>query len=267
MDKNEPEISPPDGKALLWESRVVFDAVRMLGPLLGVHVQPRQDTGALLVILAPGFGSDDLYLTPLRRYLSRKGFHAEGWGLGRNLAGIDLPHRLEDLSDRWQFSDKPDYKGEASVPYLCDRLIDQIRERHSETGSPISLIGWSLGGYLCREAARDLPAIVRSVITLGAPTIGGPKYTAAATFFRKRGMDLDWIDAEIKRREDVPIRQPITAIFSKSDGIVNWKACIDHHSENVRHVEINGSHLGLGFNPSVWEQIIAALESTPLHDL
>ena len=94
MDKNEPEISPPEGKALLWESRVVFDAVRMLGPLLGAHMQPRQDTSALLVILAPGFGSDDRYLAPLRRFLSRKGFHAEGWDLGRNLAGIDLPHRL-----------------------------------------------------------------------------------------------------------------------------------------------------------------------------
>ena len=109
MDKIEAEISPPKSKALLWESRVVFDAVRMLGPLLGAHVRPRRDKGALLVILAPGFGTDDRYLAPLRRYLSRKGFNAEGWDLGRNLAGIDLPHRLEDLSDRWQFSDKPDY--------------------------------------------------------------------------------------------------------------------------------------------------------------
>ena len=102
------------------------------------------------------------------------------------------------------------------------------------------------------------------MITLGAPTIGGPKYTAAATLFRKRGMDLDWIETEIKRRESIRIRQPITAIFSKTDGIVSWQACIDHYSENVRHVEINGSHLGMGFNPSVWRHIIAALGSTPL---
>jgi hypothetical protein len=263
MDEVETEFSAPESNALLWESRVVLDAVRMLGPMLGVHLQPRRDMRALLVILAPGFGSDDRYLAPLRHYLSRRGFCAEGWGLGRNLAGINLPHRLEDLSERWQFSDKLDYNGEASVPYLCDRLIDRIRERHTETGLPVSLIGWSLGGYLCREAARDLPDIVRSVVTLGAPTIGGPKYTAAATLFRKRGMDLDWIEAEIKKREIVPIGQPITAIFSKSDGIVSWQACIDHYSENVQHVEINGSHLGLGFNPSVWKQILAALESTP----
>jgi len=264
MDEVKTTLSAPGGAALLRESRVVIDAVRMLGPMLGAHLQPRREMRPLLVILAPGFGSDDRYLAPLRRYLSRKGFQSEGYGLGRNLAGIDLPHRLEDLSDRWQFSAKTDYRGEASVPYLCDRLIDRINKRHAETGLPVALIGWSLGGYLCREAARDLPEIVRSVITLGAPTIGGPKYTAAAALFRKRGTDLDWIEAEIKRRESVPIRQPITAIFSKTDGIVSWQACIDHYSEKVQHVEINGSHLGLGFNPSVWEHITAALESTPL---
>lgn len=264
MDEVATTLPVPERYSLLRESRIVLDAVRMLGPMLGAHLQPRQELRPLLVVLAPGFGSDERYLAPLRHYLLRKGFHAEGYGLGRNLAGINLPHRLEDLSDRWKFSAKKVYKGEAGVPYLCDRLIDRIRERHAETGLPVSVIGWSLGGYLCREAARDLPEIVRSVITLGAPAIGGPKYTAAAPLFRKRGMDLDWIEAEIKKRESIPIRQPITAIFSKTDGIVSWQACIDHYSKNVRHVEINGSHLGMGFNPSVWEQIIVALESTPI---
>lgn len=262
MNSLEAALAAPERKAMLRESRVVLDAVRMLGPILGSHAQPRQEMRPLLVILAPGFGSDERYLAPLRRYLAREGFQAEGYGLGRNLAGINLPHRLEELSDRWQFSDKPDYNGEAGVPYLCDRFIDRIRQRHDETGLPVSLVGWSLGGYLCREAARDLPEIVRSVITFGAPTIGGPKYTAAADLFRKREMDLDWIEAEIKKREITPIRQPITAIFSKTDGVVSWQACIDHYSENVRHVEINGSHLGMGFNPSVWEETVAALDPT-----
>ena len=126
------------------------------------------------------------------------------------------------------------------------------------------LIGWSLGGYICREAARDLPDIVDRVVTFGSPTKGGPKYTAAADFFRKRGMDLDWIEEEVAARESNPIQQPITAIYSRSDGIVDWRACIDHHSPNVRHVEVNAAHLGMGFNPAVWKQVKQALSSPGL---
>ena len=96
---------------------------------------------------------------------------------------------------------------------------------------------------------------------MGSPTIGGPKYTAAVDFFRKRGMDVDWIEENIRRREERAIRQPITAIFSKSDAVVSWQAAIDHHSENVRHVEVNAAHLGMGFNPTIWQQVVAALET------
>jgi len=92
------------------------------------------------------------------------------------------------------------------VPYLCDHLADRVRERHEAGGEPIALIGWSLGGYLARKAARDLPHIVDRVITFGSPVVGGPKCTAAARLFRRYGMDLDWIEAEIAKRERVPIR-------------------------------------------------------------
>jgi L-rhamnose isomerase len=95
---------------------------------------------------------------------------------------------------------------------------------------------------------------------MGSPTIGGPKYTAAATYFRRRGMDLDWIEEEIKKRESRPIRQPITAIFSKSDSVVSWQATIDHHSENVTHVEVDAAHLGMGFNPTILAHVVSALE-------
>lgn len=249
--------------ALIREARVLLDMARMVRPLVGAHVRSAPEQRQLLVIVAPGFGSDDRYLAPLRKFLTRNGFRAEGYGLGRNLAGINLPHRLEDLSDRWGFSPRPKYNGEASVPYLCDRFIDRISQRHAETGLPVALVGWSLGGYLCREAARDLPEIVRSVVTLGAPAVGGPKYTSAAPFFRKRGVDLDWIEAEIEKREKSVIKQPITVIYSKTDGIVNWEACIDRYSENARHVEVGAAHLGMGFNPVVWRHVLEALDATP----
>jgi pimeloyl-ACP methyl ester carboxylesterase len=85
-------------------------------------------------------------------------------------------------------------------------------------GAPVRLIGWSLGGYLAREVAREHPHAVQQVITLGSPVIGGPKYTAVAGAYRRRGVDLDAIEAEVAVRNELPLDTPITAIYSQSDG-------------------------------------------------
>lgn len=261
MNQQPDELSVPDRSALLQETRVIGDLVRMIGPLAAAQIRKQKGPQEKLIILVPGFGTDDRYLAPLRYYLGRAGYLAEGWGLGKNLAGIDLPHTLDDLSSSWRFSPKADYRGEASVPFLCDRLAGRVRRRYRATGYPVTLVGWSLGGYLSREVARDLPNVVEKVITLGSPTIGGPKYTAAAAFFRKRGMDLDWIEREISKRETQPIRQPVTAIYSKSDAIVSWQAAIDHYSPNVDHIEVDVAHLGMGFNPKIWSLVMQSLEA------
>lgn len=263
MSKPTTALAPPTRRSLLLETRAAIDMARMVGPLLAAGFGRRPDRRSPLVIVAPGFGSGDRSTLPLRHYLRRSKFDVEGWGLGTNLAGINLPHTLDDLSARWQFAEKPVYRGEASVPYLCDRFAERVAQRHRETGRQIALIGWSLGGFLAREVARDLPDIVDRVITMGSPTIGGPKYTAAAGFFSKRGMDLDWIEDEILRRESRPIRQPITAIFSKSDAVVSWQAAIDHHSRQVTHIEVSAAHLGMGFNPTIWSHILTALDAQP----
>lgn len=254
--------APPARSTMLLETRAVVDMARMVVPLLGAQLRRRQLQDNCRVMVIPGFGSDDRWTAPLRHYLNRLGYTAEGWGLGKNLAGIDLRHSLDDLSPLWKFSPRPNYRGEASVPFLADRLADRVQQRHAEHGVPITLIGWSLGGYLAREVARDFPGIVDQVITLGSPTIGGPKYTAAAPFFIKRGMDLDWIETEIRNREVRPISQPITAIYSKSDGVVRWNAAIDHHSRDVRHIEVKTAHLGMAFCPTIWRHIVTALAST-----
>lgn len=260
IDETPISLAPPKRSALLLESRTAIDLLRMTAPLVGVQFTRPAVRDGCHIIVVPGFGADDRYTAPLRHYLRRLGFSAEGWGLGKNLAGIDLPHTLEDLSEGWDVSHKPDYRGEGSVPYLADRLADRVRERQAASGKPVTLIGWSLGGYLSREVARDLPEIVDRVITMGSPTVGGPKYTAAAPFFRKRGMDLDWIEQEVSKRESRPIRQPITAIYSRTDAVVSWQAAIDRYSENVRHVEVDAAHLGMGFNPTIWSHIVAALK-------
>lgn len=211
------------------------------------------------IIMLPGFSSDDRYMVPLGQYLKKLGYEAEGWGLGFNFAGVNYKAQIEDLDESWEVTPKEDYNGEAGVPYLCDRAKEKILSRSIALGSPVTLIGWSLGGYVAREVARDLPDHVDQVITMGAPVIGGPKYTSALPFFKSKGMDLDWIEDEIAKRDKILIQQPITIIYSKSDGIVSWKAAMDHHSPNAEHIEVNAAHLGMGFNQRIWKIIKGAL--------
>jgi pimeloyl-ACP methyl ester carboxylesterase len=127
----------------------------------------------------------------------------------------------------------------------------EVEKLATREGRPVRLVGWSLGGYLAREAARDLPHRVDRVVTLGSPVIGGPRYTTTAGFYRAKGTSFDDIDARIAERERNPIQVPITAVYSKSDGVVDWRACIDRTSPHVEHVRVRSSHVGLGFSPEV----------------
>ena len=56
-----------------------------------------------------------------------------------------------------------------------------------------------------------------------------------------------------------PIRRPITAIFTRNDTVVDWRACIDRTSPSVRMVEVGSTHVGLGFDPDVWLIVADAL--------
>jgi pimeloyl-ACP methyl ester carboxylesterase len=184
------------------------------------------------VLLLPGFGAGDGSLAPLRTYLRLLGHRAEGWGLGRN---------------------------QGDVPELLPRVAERVGHLVREEGGPIDLVGWSLGGVLAREAAREHPSCVRRIVTLGSPVIGGPKYTAVADAYRLRGVDLDAIEAEVEQRNRSPLEASVTAVYSRRDGVVAWRACIDPCGSRTEHVEVDTTHLGLGFSPEVYEIIAARL--------
>ncbi|MEM8941276.1 MAG: alpha/beta fold hydrolase [Pseudomonadota bacterium] len=252
---------PPKKYLALFESRAAFDFASMWPALISANATRQEERRDSLVMVVPGFGSGDSYTVPLRRFLDAKGFDCEGWGLGTNLGGMDVEHTQDDLSERWEFTKRQNYNGEVAVPIAIDMLYERVQERHAETGRKISLVGWSLGGFMAREVARDLPDVVDRLVTLGSPIVGGPKYTAVAALYKRRGTDVDWIEQEIRQREDRKITQPITAIYSKSDGIVGWQAALDHYSPCVRHVEVDAAHLGMGFNRQVWGEVLSALST------
>ncbi len=184
------------------------------------------------VLVLPGFGASDTSTIPLRRYLTWLGYNARGWNLGRNTGKVRdyLPH-----------------------------VSGQVWDLAEQAGNPIDIIGWSLGGVIAREVAREYPDIVRQVVTLGSPVVGGAKYTSFGGLFERRGVDLDEMEAMIEAREEKPITVPVTSIYSKQDGIVGWRAAIDRHNAQVEHIQVRTTHLGLGISPEVFKIIAAKL--------
>jgi pimeloyl-ACP methyl ester carboxylesterase len=143
-------------------------------------------------------------------------------------------------------------------------LTRQIERFAEESSDRVRLVGWSLGGYLAREAARDRPDLVEKVITLGTPVVGGPKYTASARILRRNGYDIEAMAAEVRQRQQTPMQVPTAAVFSRVDGVVAWEACIDHENQKVKHFEVVSSHLGLIFNPDVYRLVAELLERLEL---
>jgi pimeloyl-ACP methyl ester carboxylesterase len=183
----------------------------------------------------PGFGFGDASTWVLRTYLRHLGYDVRGWGLGVN---------------------------SGNVPGLLPVVVRLVEALADERGQPVRLVGWSLGGYLGREAARERPSLVSRVILLGSPVIGGPKYTVAAGLLRRRGVDLDAIEAEVAARNARPLPVPVTSVYSQADGVVAWEACVDATSAHAENIEVRASHIGLGFSPDVYEIIARRLHQS-----
>ncbi len=115
----------------------------------------------------------------------------------------------------------------------------RVEELAAHSDEPVRLVGWSLGGVVAREVARMRPAIVHSVVTMGTPVIGGPKYTAAAPIYERLFRDnMDAVEAQIAAINKRPIRVPVTAIYTRNDNIVAWEACLDPDNDHIEHVEV-----------------------------
>jgi len=212
-------IASPPSTALLREAFTAFELPRLFLQAPQLAFAPRGAGERVLVW--PGYGAGDGSTAFLRGYLALLGYRPQGWRLGQNSGDVLA-------------------------------LLDTLRQTVTRMASaePVTIVGWSLGGYLAREVARDCPELVRRVITLGSPVVGGPKYTAVAGMFAQ-GESLDAIELAVEARYARPLTVPVTAIYSKLDGVVAWQACIDHRSPNVEHVEVVSSHTGLGFSAPV----------------
>ncbi|MGZ8443279.1 MAG: esterase/lipase family protein [Candidatus Binatia bacterium] len=224
-------LQPPSSSHLMREARGLIELPRLLLRFPSLARQPRGNGEPILIL--PGYGAGDGSTMILKGYLRLLGYRARGWGLGRNRGAAS-----------------------ESLPRLLRRLGNLSRRSKQK----VAIIGWSFGGYLARELARERPDLVRLVITLGTPVVGGPKYTAAAKSYRKRGIDVEAIAAEVELRSKMAnLEVPVVAIYSRKDSMVAWQACIDGQTPNIEHVEVISTHLGFGFSADVYKVIAVRL--------
>jgi pimeloyl-ACP methyl ester carboxylesterase len=227
-------IAPPSALLLALEPRGVFGFAQLIAGAPFLARAPRGAPHAVIVL--PGLGATDRSTVAIRRYLGFLGYQATGWNRGRNIrpAGADLP-----------------------------AVASQIRSLREATGTPVSLVGWSRGGIIAREAARLAPDATRMVVTLGSPFAAPGASNVGAVWRRLTGEAFPAQSPQQLRRLAEPMPVPSTSIYSRSDGVVAWRACRQAEGPQSENVEVRGSHIGLGFSPAaLW--VIADRLAQPL---
>ena len=206
--------------------RAGFEALGLFtfAPLMALA--PNGDGHAVLVLR--GFATSDHATALLRRFLVHRGYDARSWDLGWNL----------------------DHK---TVGEQGELIAKRIAALHAESGRTISLVGWSLGGVIAREAARRMPDEVRNVITLGSPFAGDPRANAVGRLYERLSGNIIDTPATLARyaHGHEPLRVPSTAVFSRTDGIAAWRNCIGAEDDINENLEVVSSHFGLIANPAV----------------
>lgn len=217
-------IAPPSRLTLALEGRGLFDLASLLPSTPFLMTAPRGTPQTVLVV--PGLGADDRSTVPLRSYLSALGHDVHGWGLDRRNRAPDFDLRA------------------------VHRLIEKLADKG---GQPVCLIGWSRGGILAREAGRRDPKRVRLVVTLGSPFADPGATNVSMLWKMMTGEDMPRLPPERLAAMAAPIPVPATAIYTKGDGIVAWRACLEQQTSRTENIAVRSTHLGLGFHPpALW---------------
>jgi triacylglycerol lipase len=141
----------------------------------------------------------------------------------------------------------------------------------------VVVIGQSRGGELARVLAVRNPDAVSTLVMLGSPVLEplsvGPAVLCALRSVARLGdlgvpgmLSMQCADGECCApfRED--LREPLTpdvravAIYSHSDGIVSWRACLD---PDASQVEVESSHTGMSVNLAVYRVLAEILKEEP----
>lgn len=234
----------------LWREALLgvdWISLRLSPTFQGVGIPHGDGSG---VVLIPGFLGSDRYLGDMRNWLGKIAYAPYLSGIGRN---VECPN------------------------ILSERLHQTILRAHDDTGQRVHLIGHSLGGVIARSAAVRWPESIGSVITLGSPFRGvraHPFVLMAASVVRgtiaarRSGRADDNTEPECFTgrcscefveclKAPVPHSVLETAIYTKTDGVVDWQRCLT--GDDDVDIEVKGTHAGLAFNPTVYTHIARRL--------
>jgi pimeloyl-ACP methyl ester carboxylesterase len=232
--------------ARLWgELRYSHELLRLLSD--SDLRSPHRRAEAQPVFLIPGFLAGDASLTMLRSWLVRRGHRVSSSGMRVNV----------DCAERG-----------------VTRLQSQLQAFASESTDRVVLIGQSRGGALARVLAVRNPEIVSRVVMLGSPVRDplavAPTVLQTVRWLARLGdLGLPGVLSSSCRdgaccagfRADLTAALAhgvsATAVHSRSDGIVDWRACLDPHAH---HVEVDSSHCGMSVHPAVYRLLDGLLD-------
>jgi triacylglycerol lipase len=233
----------------LWrEARIGLEAAALLrDPIF--RGDGMADGRGRPVLLIPGFLAGDGSLTPMARWLKRAGYRPSRAGIVSNVN---------------------------CAAALMPRLEERLEGLVALQGRPAAIVGQSRGGTLAKVLAHRRPELVSGVIALGSPrndplavhpvvrlqveAVSRLGSLGAPGLFKRSCLDGDccasfWEALATPLPDDVPL----VSVYSKSDGIVDWRSCLDPDATEL--VEIGASHCGMAVSRSAWRAVAEGLES------
>jgi len=235
----EAAAMPPIWKESLWP--MDWLALR-LSPVYFGHGVPHGDGSA--VVLVPGFMAADAFLFEMHGWLRRIGYRPYMSGIGLH---AECPGRS------------------------TDRLIETVERAQAETGRRVRIVGHSLGGIIGRRVCLERPELISQLVYLGSPLQAlhaHPVVTAAVALVRLALTTLaaDPPDCLSERCNCGFLRgllQPLSksihhaAIFTRSDGIVDWRDALE--TDARLNYEVKGTHTGLVCNAGAYRALAELL--------
>ena len=225
------DMRHPPLSLLLTELKI---PLQVLGTFAQWRQLPREPIGkGSPVLLLPGYGAHVKLMGAMKRYLTELGFDARNWCLGVNHGDLKT---------------------------IMPAILEQVQALASDKGEPVQMVGWSLGGVVAREVARELgPTVVKRVVTLGSPVVGGPKFTAFLPMYKRRGIDVEKAAATVLARYQKPIETEVLALYTAQDAIVAADACIDKFSPNIKHIEVDTTHMSMACSAEIFKILFEEL--------
>ena len=232
----------------IWrEGRTALELAELVRHPVFREVDPEAGDGRP-ILLVPGFLAGDGSLGVMTGWLRRAGYRAHRTGIRLNV----------DCSAR--------------AVRVMERRVEILAERY---GRRATIIGQSRGGTLGRALAVARPDLVEALVALGSPqldplavhplvklqvgALGVLGSLGAPGLFRNSCLWGDCCSA-YRASFETPFPDEVryVSVYSRSDGIVDWRSCLDPAAELV---EVEASHIGMAMNAAVYRAVADLLAS------